>query len=289
MPIIKLYHSGLTAGIAPMKNDHDRETRGDVQGWSASASRRNLAFLRSIRPNTLTGQGFSLTLTIKNCPDTAEHWHRLRRKFIKRLERKNLIRLHWVTEWQRRGVPHLHGAAFFEDGAISSSEIIDIWCDCAAEYVCKPIAQHVGALPDVIGWFKYLAKHAARGHLHYQRTSDNIPEGWKKTGRVWGYVGDWVKDEPMRLEVSNSAYFAFRRIVRSWCVANARKPVQATVDGKKVGFYFVDWHRVNTMKSMLKCNKHEVSALRGVSEWIDEELALKIFSFLAAEGHEITS
>lgn len=272
-----------------MKNNHERAPRGEVQGWSASAARRNVAFLRSVRPDSLTGEGFSLTMTIRNCPDTSEHWHRLRRKFIKRLERRGLLRMHWVTEWQRRGVPHLHGAAFFSEGTITRSEIVAIWCDCAAEYVCSPKGQYVGGLPDVLGWFKYLSKHAARGHLHYQRTADGIPEGWKKTGRVWGYVGDWQIDEPSRLDVSYPCFFAYRRIARRWCIANAKTPVSVRVEGSQMRLSVVDWQRVKKVRSMLKCNNPELGRLRGVNEWIGEELGLKILLFLASQGHQIMS
>ncbi|MDW3815854.1 hypothetical protein IDF50_26010 [Klebsiella pneumoniae] len=34
MATLKLYHNGLTAGIPPMKNNHERAKRGEVKGWS---------------------------------------------------------------------------------------------------------------------------------------------------------------------------------------------------------------------------------------------------------------
>lgn len=291
MPIIKVYHNGVTAGRVPMKNNHKRAKRGEVTGWSAVAARNNIKFLRSVRPDSLTGVGYSVTLTIRDCPETANDWHKLRRIFIKRLERRGLIRLHWVTEWQTRGVPHLHAAAFFREGAITKAEIIRLWCDCASEYVCSPRAQHVGDLPDVMGWFKYLSKHAARGHLHYQRNADAIPEGWKKTGRVWGYVGDWQTDEAVKLDVSDKAFYAYRRIIRAWRKAQAREPIHPKdMNGKTItSISFVDGKRVKKARQMLRCSDTKISKRIGLSEWISEEMALRIIEFLASEGYTVTN
>ena len=79
MPVIKSYRHGMTGGVAPMNNSHTRALRGVVEGWSTGATRRNTAFLRSIREDQLTGIGVALTLTLKTCPVTPADWHRLRR------------------------------------------------------------------------------------------------------------------------------------------------------------------------------------------------------------------
>ncbi|WP_213058401.1 rolling circle replication-associated protein, partial [Escherichia coli] len=115
MATLKLYHNGLTAGIPPMKNNHERAKRGEVKGWSKSASRNNTKFLRSVHVPDLTGAAVAFTLTIRDCPPSSEDWKILRENFIKRLRRAGMVRLHWLTEWQQRGVPHLHGIAYFPD------------------------------------------------------------------------------------------------------------------------------------------------------------------------------
>ena len=69
------------------------------------ATRRNTEFLMSVKTDQLTGAGVALTLTVRDCPPTADDWHRLRRAWEKRMVRAGMLRLHWVTEWQRREFP----------------------------------------------------------------------------------------------------------------------------------------------------------------------------------------
>ncbi|WP_229149984.1 hypothetical protein, partial [Alcanivorax sp. 1008] len=219
-------------GTAPRLNNHQRAIRGEVGGWSSSATRRNVAFLRSVEPSTLSGTpdapllGLAVTLTLRDCPATSDDWHKLRRAFLKRLERIGLARCHWVTEWQRRGVPHLHGAFWFpgdvSDFAAIRSEVLLHWLAVADSHNVSIRAQHCALISDALGWFQYVAKHAARGVKHYQRSSDNIPEGWKKTGRMWGHTGDWDTREPVQVDLPDPVYFRLRRLVRSWRVADAR-------------------------------------------------------------------
>lgn len=278
MPTIKLYHHGLTAGIAPMRNNHDRAKRGVVNGWSASAARNNTRWLRSINPHFLSGRSYAFTLTIRDCPEGASDWKVLRETFIKRLRRLGMLRLHWVTEWQRRGVPHLHGIAFFPDDGMHPDHyrnlIVWHWLTVAAPYTCNNLGQHVSDVSDLSGWFQYLSKHAARGAAHYQRSSENIPSGWAKTGRVWGHCGDWPIDEPYQLEVTYDFYFRFRRIVRSWRVCDARAdetPFRAS--------------RIASARRMLKSGDRNSSEVRGVSEWIPGDLSHLIADYLRGMGY----
>ena len=125
-------------------------------------------------------------------------------------------------------VPHLHGAIWFPD-AYRGGEAVQAWVDVAGAYGAGVRGQHWRPIEGAIGWFQYLAKHAARGVKHYQRTADSIPEGWKsKTGRVWGHVGDWPVAAPRRFHVQDhtnegdGGWFRLRRMVRSWRLADAR-------------------------------------------------------------------
>jgi len=273
MPIIKLYHHGTTAGTPPGVNNHPRAKRDVVQGWTAKTARANTAFLRSVHLPSLTGDGLAFTLTLKTCPPTHEDWKRLREAFMAFLRRSGMVRTHWVTEWQRRGVPHLHGVAYFED--LTSHEFVrihrgmrDAWCRIAKEYGAAPHAQHVAHVNDSLGWLQYLAKHAARGASHYQRSAENIPAGWAgRTGRIWGHLGEWPADEPMKFHVDQKGFWMWRRMVRSWRLANARAEGNA--------------RRVSQARRMFNCPDKPLSELRGVSEWIPEDLNLQ---FLAAVG-----
>ena len=261
-----------------MKNDHQRAPRGEVRGWSEGAARRNTEFLMSVIETRLHGYGVALTLTVRDCPPNAREWHRLRRAWIDRMRRAGMIRLHWVTEWQRRGVPHLHGAVWFPD-AYRTLDVIDAWVAVAAAYGASHRGQHARPIDGPIGWFQYLSKHAARGVAHYQRTSENIPEGWqKKTGRVWGKSGDWPVRDAVEFHLEDQrgdgGWFAFRRLVRSWRKADAR------AEGSR--------HRIAQARRMLKCSDRSLSRVYGVSEWISQDLTAALLENLASRGYRVT-
>lgn len=283
MRTISLYRHGLTMGTAPAKNNHQRAKRDVVQGWSANATRRNIAFLRSINPEHLhvSGDGellvgVALTLTLRDCPLTHEDWESLRVSFVHRLRRIDLVRFHWVTEWQRRGVPHLHGAFWFPSSGSRNDDLNLLtliqkhWVELTSAYRTNMTGQHAVFIGDAVGWFQYLAKHAARGLNHYQRSSDSIPAGWEKTGRMWGRGGQWDISEPRRFVTEEKAFFVFRRIARSWRKADARSSGN--------GF------RISKARTMLKNPDKDLSKLRGVSEWISDTESFLILDFIRAMG-----
>lgn len=264
-------------GTAPGHSPHLRALRGDAAGWSAGATRRNLAFLRSVEPDSLAftsqGQrllGLALTLTLLECPPTPEDWHKLRRAMMMRLSRMGLYRGHWVVEWQRRGVPHLHGAFYFPEPASPTQAMMlcrDIkrhWMEVVRAYGASVLAQHAKPITDSIGWFKYTAKHAARGVHHYQRSSQNVPPHWQqRTGRVWGKVGHWVTRDPMEFEMSDRTFYRFRRLCRSWRIADARRSREKN-----------RLSRISSARRCLTCSDRVLSDVRGVSEWIPLEVSL---------------
>jgi hypothetical protein len=77
----------------------------------------------------------------------------------------------------------------------------------------------------------------------------------------------------MRLELDDSGFYAFRRIVRNYRIADAR------ASGS--------WCRLNRARRMLHCNDPKLSAVRGISEWIELETQLQITAHLAAMGHQV--
>lgn len=279
MPVATVYRHGGKGGVAPARNDHRRMKRGQVEGWSVGAARRNSEFLMSVREDQLTGAGCAITLTLRDCPPTADDWHRVRKALVERLRRAGMVRLHWVTEWQRRGVPHLHMAIWWPD-AYRIGEVIDAWLALTGEaYGAGRAGQHGRPIDGAIGWFQYLAKHAVRGVKHYQRSGDNVPEGWQeKTGRVWGHSGDWPLAAPRKFGLQDQhgdgGWFQLRRMVRSWRISEAR------AEGAPM--------RIRMARGSYRSPEQAISRIRGYREWMpSEEVQLRMILGLAARGFHV--
>ena len=279
MPVATVYRHGGKGGVAPGRNDHMRMKRGQVEGWSLGAARRNSEFLMSVREDQLTGAGVATTLTLRDCPETAADWHRVRKALLERLRRAGMVRLHWVTEWQRRGVPHLHMAIWWPD-KYDLSAAIEAWLELTGErYGAGRAGQHARPIDGAIGWFQYLAKHAVRGVKHYQRSGDNIPEGWQeKTGRVWGYSGDWPLATPRKFGLQDQhgdgGWFQLRRMVRSWRISEAR------AEGVP--------YRIRLARGAFQSPDPAISRIKGYREWMPaEDVQLRMILGLAAAGFEV--
>lgn len=261
-----------------MRNQHQRTKRGAIEGWSEGATRRNTAFLRSILEDELHGTGYAVTLTVRNCPPTSDDWHRMRRAWEMRMTRLGMVRLHWVTEWQRRGVPHLHVAVWFAQ-PVDPHAVIDAWTAVAASAGAAHRGQHIHPIDGPIGWFQYVSKHAARGVKHYQRNPENIPEAWQsRTGKVWGKSGHWPTRDAIRVNLQGTegdrGYFAFRRLVRSWRIGDARAKG--------------DLPRILYARRMLKAHDRALSTVRGISEWIPAHLQDAFLANLQTRGYAVT-
>jgi len=274
--LVSAYANGATAGSPPPPRNHDNDApRKNITGWSKDASRRNTRFLYSVETPGLTGVGAALTLTVKDLPPSAAEWQLMRRAWLARCRRAGAIRAHWVVEWQRRGHPHLHVAVYWPEGTPEPSALglpVVWWLNVASEYGASWEGQDGKLIDGPLGWLQYLSKHAARGAAHYQRSGH--PPGWEKTGRLWGHVGTWPVGEPMRFDMRGPAYWRYRRLVRSWRVAQAR----SAGDARRIGY----------ARRMLSCNEPNLSAVRGVSEWVSESVALEFIGLLVAEGHPVS-
>lgn len=128
-----------------------------------------------------------------------------------------------------------------------------------------------------MGWFQYLSKHAARGVAHYQRSKDGIPPEWQeRTGRVWGHVGEWPLSPSVELSLEgregDGGWFVFRRMVRSWRVADARASRNAK--------------RIAHARRLLRASR-SIAEVRGVSEWIPREQARTMLEFVASMGYGV--
>lgn len=271
MPTLSAYLNGATMGIGG-GNPHPPK-RDRITGWSAGAVRRHTAWLYSVDAPHLGGSGYALTLTMRETPATSAEWQALRVAWEKRVRRMpGFLRLHWVVEWQRRGTPHLHCAVYFAAPvALEPARLVFAWLAVAEPYGARLQSQHLAPIDGPLGWLQYLSKHAARGVKHYQRQGK--PPGWESTGRLWGRGGQWPTDEPMRFELDTATFHRYRRLVRSWRIADAR----ASGDARRIAL----------ARRMLSCGSERLSAVRGVSDWVPESTSAAFLALLASEGREI--
>lgn len=270
MPTMKLYRNGTSSYMGGTGN-HVRAPRGEIVGWSAASARRQERWLWTVDADALSGHGYAVTLTMKICPDSAADFEKVRRAYVKRVERMGAIRIHWVVEWQARGVPHIHAAVYF-DFDLDSEEISWLlvhWIAVAGRYETAVNAQHWDHITGPMGWLKYLAKHASRGAAHYQRQGH--PETWSKTGRLWGHIGDWPVIEPVVLDgLSNREFWRLRRLMRAWAVADARK--------------VSDWKRVAYLRRAGRPADRKVSSYLGAAEWIPVEVSSRLVDLFENEN-----
>jgi len=268
----RIYHHGTAVGISKMHNRKPGK-RQQCSGWSDAVARRNMRFLWSVDNKKLAGLvGYAFTWTVQKCPDTPQELAQALKLTFEELKRgcrcgppSELI--HYVIEWQKRGVPHVHGVVYFtpeNDATFDRSNgvptgafnyIIYRWLRQAGQWGASEFGQFVHPVYDARGWSEYVAKHASRGAKHYQRSAASLPAKWQgKTGRMWGKRGAWPVDEPQDvlfltrlptpLEESLAAklgvdplkfehlrdfngFAAFRRLVRSYAISEARKDLEA--------------------------------------------------------------
>jgi len=255
--------------------------RGTVAGWTAASSRRNMRFLWSVCTDQLTGQGWSFTLTVRNCPPDPVAWASWCRVYWKRLEAAGAIRIHWVIEWQRRGCPHLHGSVYLPSTMTEDAVrnlLLNGWC-YGNPFDAGPVAQRCLPVYDAVGWAQYVAKHAARGVKHYQRSPENIPAGWNgKTGRIWGSRGQWPLRGPVRVHLEDQrgdgGWHAYRRLVRSYAVAKARSKGDVSAQ-----IY---------ARAMLKANRRDLAECRGVTAWVPRDVSEQLMMNLHDRGYSVT-
>ena len=169
-----------------------------------------------------------------------------------------MVRLQWLTEWQRRGVPHLHGMVYLPGGSGALSEAVTgHWLEVAAPWGASAHGQSVKPVHGLPGWLQYQAKHSARGVRHYQRAT--VPEAWAAgTGRLWGTSGKWPVREAL-VDIDLRTYWRLRRRLRSWMLAQAR----ADEDHRRVAY----------LRRMLADPDRARSAVRAVGEFVPEHVS----------------
>lgn len=241
-----------------MVSDHKREPgkRQACKGWTAAAARRCRNFLMTIDDSRLPSPsiGMAYTLTVRDCPPDSKEWGRCRDNLRRRLIRAGAFCDHWVTEWQQRGVPHLHGFAFFDFDQVKARspftrdlptptepielaamtehlsqllrmEIRSAWLDVSGPFGSGKRGQYVMGLTGLIGWSQYLAKHSSRSADHYQRQRDMLPEGWQTSGKLWGKGGAWPTSE-IQYDADQVTFYRLRRACRKWLQSKGREQLR---------------------------------------------------------------
>lgn len=285
MARVTVFPNGVTASFPRRGVQANVAVRGKVNGWSIQSTRRLRRWLYSVDGPALVGAGLACTFTIRKLPPAAADWTRTHRAFFMRLRRAGLLRGQWLTEWQRRGVPHLHGCMFFPEGTEGLQELVTAhWLAAAAEWEPNAESQHVAPIWDLSGWLQYQAKHSARGVQHYQRA--NVPESWREgTGRLWGYLGDWPVREEL-IDVSTPTFHRFRRLMRGWQVSQARRDLWKAQDPREK---LVDLEnalraerqalrRLLYLENILRCPDPKLSRVRAVGEFCPEPVARRMLA-----------
>jgi len=292
----------ITTSGANMTSHNSRKTapppkKTKLKGWTKHAAIRNRNFLYTPTPEQLDGYGFALTFTVKHC-DSSETWAKWRNAFFDNCgKRWDLTRYHAVTEWQKRGVPHLHCAIWFcgdaeqadakADSAIRSRpeiyQLLELWMKIASDGEPSICGQDGKEMPqdDQQHWLQYQAKHGVRGVSNYQRHSDNIPKAWKgKTGRVWQKGGSWPVNPWFKVEGVTQAQK--HQIQRIFCRYMASNPshMRLKPDQKKASQRY--W------KTFMQSNDRKTARFRSPSSFIPIEESAKIIKFVAPEAYFVS-
>ena len=251
----------LSGGSTPARG------RGVCQGWSMGAARRCRDFLQSVDYLELSGEPWALTLTIpaatadRPVPDSRD-FHAMLRAMVERLRRMGALRWTWVIELTRAGTPHVHMTVWLPAGPAAAdrrSSIVEAWLSVTARrgLSVSPSAVCVRRMTSE-GWIQYCAKHGVSGVRVYQRMREALPESWRdRPGRLWGHGGSWptaAERQPYRVQLGQRAFYRYRRLVRSYCVARARQSGD------------VRW--IRQARHMLRCGRPALSAVRPVNVWL---------------------
>lgn len=270
MPRVTVLPNGVTASI-PRRGSKQLEVakRGKVHGWSVQSTRRLRRWFYAVDGQALDGAGLAVTLTVRDLPPTAAEWTATRDRFLVRLRRAGMVRGQWLTEWQRRGVPHLHGCFFFADGQADVELVVGHWLASADGWRPGRSAQHVTPLWGLPGWLQYQAKHSTRGVRHYQRAQ--VPEAWQSgTGRLWGVVGQWPLREELH-DVDLMTFWRFRRLMRGWLHSQARADE--------------DFRRVAWVRRMLADGDERRARVRAIGEFCPESTARRMLDAASERSH----
>lgn len=267
MARVSVFPNGVTGGFVrsgPLAEEAPK--RGKVKGWSVKTTRRLRRWFFSVDAEQVDGLGFALTLTVRDCPATPADWARVRRAFLERLRRLGFVRLQWLTEFQRRGVPHLHMCVYFpRELAATPSVLLSLWVEVAGKYGAQLRGQSGQEITGLVGWLQYQAKHSVRGVQHVQRST--VPEAWREgTGRLWGHLGAWPLREEV-IEVTTGEFHRLRRGIKGYLLGQARWDARRLVDPQKRA---AAARRAVWLRGLLRDSERARSTVRGIGEFCPE-------------------
>ena len=279
MAKITVLLNGAVFGTPPTPNNKKKIVfeRGETNGWTASSTRSLTKWLYGADVREF-GDGIAFSFTVKDYPADASKWAAVRKRFILRLKRLGMTHFQWLTEWQLRGCPHLHGCVWVDNyqGDRTLALIEQAWLGASKEYGSEIWGQDIKPIRDFLGWKNYLSKHASRSAHNDQRSNVNMPKTWTKSGRMWGYWGEWPTFN-LEFEICEKGGHAYRRIIKGWRLASSRSEIDPK---KRKG-------RVRSAKKMFKSSIQNLSSVRGLSEWSDMEHTLKIIDHLKIRDFRI--
>lgn len=178
------------------------------------------------------------------------------------------------------------------EGCYPQDALRDIWLDVAAGYSTRLEGLDAKPISDLVSWFQYLAKHAARGAHHYQRSVGTIPAGWRKTGRMWAKWGDWPVSS-CKSFVSDALFYALRRFSTRYQLASARKQITQSherlsgarnYEQKQQALSFIKQSRkrLRYLKQRLQAPS-DYARIVPVSDWIPASVIMQWLGYAAIE------
>lgn len=280
-----MFPDGVKGAGRVMAGNPNPARRGLATGWSVRSARGNADFLKEVDPDRLEGHGLAMSLTFgRSDVVTPARLKKCRELLLGFLRDIGAIHYHWLVEFQADGAPHLHGLVIFEG---PSSELMDrvlnYWLRLTEFAGSKSTGQHIKWCNLLKGWKKYLAKHGARGVLHYQRQA---PEGWEHPGRLWGASRGWPRSR-WEVGIDRKGFQRFRRVVRRWRVADVRKAMDQTERFGSDEQRRAARRRLVGARGMLRCADPDFSGVRGFSEWMPGGAAARVLWSIKREGCEV--
>jgi hypothetical protein len=192
------------------------------------------------------------------------------------MRRTGIDRYHWVVEFQRRGVPHLHVVAYWEQSPdeVIKHDPIAHWLAVAEEYGAQRKGQDMRFCNQRVELLAYMAKHSARTAEHYQRARLSLPVGWHSVGRLWGAsrAGSWPTST-LTFDFNDTAFYRLRRLCRGYVRSKASTRLavsKGTGDPQQVERAIAGL--VHTRR-LLKCNDRLHSRIRPIGTWMPESVA----------------
>lgn len=269
---VKVYPHGVVLSL-PGNSVSPGVKRGKVKGWTAEVSRRNSTFLMSIPFDDLSGTAYAVTLTIPaGQVPSSEDYHRMIDNLLKRGRRGGWLRWHWLIECTAKATPHIHMTVWAPDDISEedfSLQVFGYWAKIVGKAGIKINinAQHVAQITST-GWLQYVSKHGARGSKQYQR--EILPDSWReRPGRMWGYGprSEWdIERLPIIADVDRKQFWEYRRYLRAWAKANARKVKNDRLRARYI----------RQARTMLRCGEPSLSPVKPVSLWIPDHVSQKL-------------